>query len=132
MGIATPKALQNAVFFTVGKMFSLRGGVELRKVKTSQIKRETNSDRYTYIENVSKTNNGTFKQLHIHKVVPLFRCPELESKGRCPVQILDLYFNKLPPDAFENDIFFYHPLEKAPSDPVAPCASRKKIPLMRS
>lgn len=38
MGTTTPKALQNAAFYLVGKMFSLRGGVELRNVRISQIK----------------------------------------------------------------------------------------------
>ena len=32
MGTRTPRALQNAVFYVVGKMFSLRGGVEMRQV----------------------------------------------------------------------------------------------------
>ena len=34
----SPKALQNAVFYTVGKVFSLRGGVEMHHFGTSQIK----------------------------------------------------------------------------------------------
>ena len=33
MGTTTPRALQNAAFFIVGKMFSLRGGQELRELK---------------------------------------------------------------------------------------------------
>ena len=43
------------------KLYSLRGGAELRNVMTSQIKRETNPDKYYYMENVPKNNNGTFK-----------------------------------------------------------------------
>ena len=39
MGTRTPRAVQNAVFYVVGKMFSLRGGVEMRQVKISQIRR---------------------------------------------------------------------------------------------
>lgn len=53
----------------VGKMFSLRGGVELRNVNTSQIKIELNPDRYVYTENVAKNGNGTFKPLHIKNKV---------------------------------------------------------------
>ena len=45
MGMKTLKALQNAAFFIVGKMFCLRGGVELRELKPSHIKRHTNPDR---------------------------------------------------------------------------------------
>ena len=63
MGTKTPKALQNVAFFIVGKMFCYCGGVELRELNSSQIKRHTNPDRYTYSENVSKNRNGTFKQL---------------------------------------------------------------------
>ncbi len=33
MGTATPKSLQNAAFYIAGKMFSLRGGAELRNLK---------------------------------------------------------------------------------------------------
>ena len=41
MGTANPKALQNAVFFTVGKMFSLRGGA-LRAIKRFSLLRWSN------------------------------------------------------------------------------------------
>ena len=37
MGVNDPKALQNAVFYTVGKMLCLRGGVEHRALKLSQL-----------------------------------------------------------------------------------------------
>ena len=37
MGESTPKALQNAAFFVVGKMFSLRGGAEHRNLKISHV-----------------------------------------------------------------------------------------------
>ena len=53
MGMKTPKALQNAAFFIVGKMFCLRDGVELRELKPSQVQRHMNPDRYIYSENVS-------------------------------------------------------------------------------
>ena len=78
MGTITPKALQNAAFYTVGgRMFSHCGGVEMRSLKNSQVQRYTNPYRYVYTELVSKTSNGTFKNLHIaNKTVPLFACPE--------------------------------------------------------
>ena len=38
MGMKCPISLQNAVFYMVGKMFSLHGGgVEMRQIKISQI-----------------------------------------------------------------------------------------------
>ena len=55
MGTTTPRALQNAAFFIVGEMFSLRGGQELRELKLSQVVRHDNPDRYEYTEHVSKT-----------------------------------------------------------------------------
>ena len=74
MGTTTPRALQSAAFFIVGKMFSLRGGQELRELKLSQVVRHDNPDRYEYTEHVSKTRNGTFKKLHVQsKVVSLYR-----------------------------------------------------------
>ena len=64
LGISSPRSLQNAVFYSVAKVFSLRGGVEMRSLSISQIKRFQDPDRYVYTENVSKTNSGTFKKLH--------------------------------------------------------------------
>ena len=74
MGTMTPKSLQNAVFYIVGKMFSLRGGVEMRHIKISQIKRCSDPDRYDYNELVFKTNSGTFRKLNVtSKVVPVLK-----------------------------------------------------------
>ena len=110
MGTNTPKALQNVVFYMVGKMFSLHGGIEMRQIKISQVKRCTDPDRYVYTELVSKTNSGMFKKLHVtSKVVPMFA--SAEAGERCLVQILDLYYSKLPPEAFENDVFLSGPLK---------------------
>ena len=115
----TPKALQNAAFFMVVKMFSLRGGVELRHLRPSQVRRHTNPDRYMYTKNVSKTCNGTIKHLHVpNKIVPLFRSPE--AGERCPVYILDIYYSKLPKEAVANDVFFFRPLEEVPIDSASP------------
>lgn len=100
-------------------MFSLRGGVEMRQIKISQVKRCTNPDRYVYTELVSKTNSGTLKKLHVtSKVVPIFA--SAEAGERCPVQILDLYYSKLPPQAIESDIFFVRPLDNIPTDRTKP------------
>ena len=126
MGTKTPKALQNAAFFIVGKMFCLHGGVELRDLKPSQVQRHRNPDRYIYSENVSKNRNGTFKQLNIaNKVVPLFSCPE--AGEHCPVRILDMYFCKLPKESVTKDIFFFRPLEKTPSDPTSSWYSNQPV-----
>ena len=65
MGLITPTVLQNAAFFIVVKMRSLHGGVEHRNLKLSQLKRYQQPDHYVYHENVSKTNDGSFKKLRI-------------------------------------------------------------------
>ena len=65
MGVSTHRYLQNAAFFVVGKMFSLRGGVEHRNLKLSQLTHNHDPDHYVYQYNVSKTNSGSFKKLRI-------------------------------------------------------------------
>ena len=66
------KALQNAVFYIVGKQFSLRGGAELRNLKRSQIVRFHNPERYVYHEHDSKNSNSSFRKLSVNsKVVSL-------------------------------------------------------------
>lgn len=119
MSLNNPASLQNAVFYTVGKMFCLRGGMEHRSLKISQFIRLTDPDHYIYHENTSKNRNGSFKQLHIKpKVVPLYAVPE--AGDRCPVNILDTYIDKLPKDAFKKDLFYVRPLAKLPCDENQP------------
>ena len=109
LDIATPRGLLNAVFYTIGKSFCLRGGQEHRSLKISQLKRM--EDHYVYYENVSKNCNGSFRKLHVKsKVVPLYSVPE--AGERCPVKILDKYISRLPQDALLEDIFYLRPLEK--------------------
>jgi hypothetical protein len=89
LGVADPKSLQNAVFYTLGKMLCLRGGMEHRLLKLSQLERRRQPDHYVYSENVSKNRNGSFKQLHVKsKTVPVYACPHAGVK--CPVYLLDL------------------------------------------
>ena len=72
-----------------------------------------------YTENLSKTNSSTFRQLSVpNKVVPVHSCPE--AGEQCALYLLNLYLSKLPQEAFINDIFYLHPLEKTPSDSNTP------------
>ena len=124
--MSNPKALQNAVFFAVGKMLCLRGGVEHRALTLSQLERRTQPDHFVYTENVSKNRNGSFKQLHVKsKTVPVYTCPEAGVK--CPVHLLDLYISKLPPKAVEDDIFYARPLETTPPDSSSPWYSATPV-----
>ena len=119
LGTTSHQSLQNAAFYVVGKMFSLRGGMEHHTLKLSQLQRITDPERYVYYENVSKHRNGFFKQIHLtKKVVPVYAC--LEEGEKCPVFILDEYIGKYPPLAVSKYLFYVRPLQNIPSDPTAP------------
>ena len=119
LGTSSPQTLQDAKFYMVGKAFGFRLGTEMRSLAISQIERFRDPDRYFYMENMSKTNSGTFKKLHIStKVVPVFACPQ--AGERCTVYLLDLNLSKLPQEAFTQDAFYLCSLEKMSSDPHHP------------
>ena len=117
LGKDTPKQLLNTVFFYVGKVFCLRGGVEQRGLKVSQFQRRYSPDHYVYVENGSKNNSCANLKVQ-NKVVPVYSNPECES--RCVVSLLDKYILKLPPLAFEKDVFYMRPKSTTPSIPDSP------------
>ena len=126
LGTNTPKSLQNAVFYTVGKVFCLRSGKEHRDVKTSQFQRKSDPNCYVYTEHTSKNRNGTFQQLHIkNKIVPVCACPE--AGEQCPVYSMDFYLSKLPKEAYRHDLFYVRPLESTPTDPTNPWYSSQPV-----
>ena len=105
-----PDKLQKAVFFYIGKVCCLRGGEEQRQLKLSQFVRCSNPDRYVYTEHGSKNRNGGFYQLHVdNKTVQILR--NSEAGKRCLFSLLELYMEKLPPEAKKNDIFYCRPLQ---------------------
>ena len=107
----TPKGLLRAVFFLNGIGFCLRGGEEHRNLKISQLKRENDPPKYVYTELASKNRAGGLAQLRVkNKSVSIFAAPE--AGDRCHVFLLDLYFSKLPKEAFERDIFYLQPISK--------------------
>ena len=112
--IATPKGLQNAVFFYAGKHFCLRGGEEQRGLSPAQFIRTSNPDGYKYIEHGSKNRSGGLGLLNIeNKCVPCVALPE--NRPRCLVFLLDLYLSKLPNFAFDKGIFYCRPKQNCPS-----------------
>ena len=120
----TPQGLLNCVFFLNGKNFCLRGGLEHRDLKLSQLQREVvkvkdkHLVRYTYIEHGSKNRSGGLKQLkQENKVVHQY---ESENINRCHVLILDKYISKLPREAKEKDIFYVKPKAFLLTDHVQP------------
>ena len=73
-------------------------------MKPSQFVRCVDPDRYVYTEHGSKNRNGGFYQLHVdNKRVEILKNPE--AGRRCLVSLLDLYLEKLPPEAKEKGIF---------------------------
>lgn len=88
-----------------------KGGEEQRQLKPSQFARCVDPDRYVYTEHGSKNRNGGFYQLHVdNKRVEILKNPEA-GRHRCLVSLLDLYLEKLPPEAKEKDIFYCRPLQ---------------------
>ena len=122
MSASSARGLLNAVFFLNGKNFALRGGIEHRCLKLSQIVRNTSPEGkicYTYTENCSKNRAGGFNQLNVpNKVVHQYQ--NLQAGERCHVFILDKYLSKLPANAADNDIFYLRPAVTTPVDVQTP------------
>ena len=122
LSASTPRGLLNAVFFLNGKNFALRGGAEHRCLKVSQIVSNLSPEgklRYTYTENCSKNRAGGFNQLNVpNKVVHSYE--DLEAGERCHVYILNKYISKIPPSAYDQDIFYLRPVSKMPTTDTAP------------
>ena len=120
---STPKGLQRAVFYYVGKCFCIRGGQEQRSLGPSNFKfsAKPNDDPYlvTYIEHGSKNRSGGVNQLRLeNKEVPFYAI--VENVPACVVFLLDMYLKMLPKFAFENDILYLRPKSSAPSNPDVP------------
>lgn len=117
LGLDTPRALLNAVFYYSGKNFCLRGGQEHRDLKISQFTRE--HDHYIYTENSSKNRQGGWAQLRLeNKRVKIYA--NTKAGDRCLVYILDRYISKLPVQAKERDFFYARPLIAVPFDQKKP------------
>ena len=91
--------------------------MEQRGLKVSQFQRRYNPDHYVYVENGSKNNSGANLKIQ-NKVVPVYA--NADSGSRCVVALLDKYLSKLPPVAFEKDIFYMKPKTATPSDADSP------------
>ena len=67
--------------------------------------RFSSPDHYVYTENSSKNRSGGLAQLRVsNKVVPAYSMTD--AGERCHVHILDTYYSKLPPNAFNRDNFY--------------------------
>ena len=109
LGVKTPEALLNAVFFYNGMFLILCGGEEHRKLKLSQFKFSTMSDPkhpgdtitcVIYTEHGLKNRPGGTHQLNLdNKEVVHYSCAA--AGERCYVSLLQLYISKLPASAIE-------------------------------
>ena len=96
LGVDTPCALLNAVFYYNGRGLCLRGGQEHRSLKLSQIVLCDDPPHYVYTENGSKNRNGGINQRRVeNKVVPVFPSPE--SGVRCHFTLLKKYISSCHP-----------------------------------
>lgn len=120
MGVHSPKALFNAVFFANGKNLCLRGGREHHNLKLSQFefgsvdKNGKSLNFVCYTEFGSKNRSGSYRDKADNKVVEHFADESLGEK--CFVHLLQLYCSKLPPDAFQKGSFYWHAKQKTPLD----------------
>ena len=124
LGCETPKALVRSVFFLNGKNLCLRGGQEHRDLRMLQFVREV--DHWKYIEAGSKNFRGGIADLRReNKVVRQYPCSALGK--RCHVYLLDLYMERLPPEAKEKNAFYFTPLQIYPPDKGKPWFSAMPI-----
>ena len=110
----------------------LRGGQEHKDLKFSQVKRKTVKINgtikvcYEYTEYGSKNRSGGLKQLKMeNKVVVQYE--DRNAGERCHVDILDLYFLKVPKEVMKTDTFYLQPLQRCPSDPTKPWFSKQPM-----
>ena len=88
-------------------------------MRLSQFVPSSQPDCYTYVENGSKNNCGTNPK-QANKVVPVYGVSE--SRPRCLRYLLDKYFERLPPKAYELNVFYLHPKKKfEPNSPWYDC-----------
>ena len=117
----TPQELLNAVFYYNGVILALRGGDEHNVLKLSQmvIKAVQDPDDpskeidcLVYMEHGSKNRLGNSKQVNLeNKVVTQFS--KLKLGDKCHVQLVKKYISKLPPIAFQKDVFYWRPKRRA-------------------
>ena len=122
LGLSSPRALLNAIFFLNGKTLCLRGGREHRALKLSQFTFGTDDggDYVVYTENGSKNRSGSYKDKpDDNKVIKHYADSSLGEK--CYYRVLKLYTSKLPPKTQEDPeaVFYWKPKEKVPLDATA-------------
>ncbi|XP_069765884.1 activating transcription factor 7-interacting protein 1-like isoform X2 [Narcine bancroftii] len=103
LGLHTPLALVNKVWFDLQLHFSKRGREILRDLPPDAfvINQDPNGRRYAMLK-------YTRKSRHHEDPLKLGRMYDMPGDANCPVTSLELYISKLPPDP---PAFYLHPLK---------------------
>ena len=109
LGSHTPELLRDTILFVFGNCFALRAGQEHRnlRMKNSQLSLptdESGAEYLQYVEDLSKSNNGSLAHLRIkNKVVRAYE--NVEKQERCPCLLYtspsprDLSTSRMPSSA---------------------------------
>ena len=121
LGVTSPTALLNAVFFMNGKILCLRGR-EHKTLKVSQFTFgiDEGGEYVVYTESGSKNRSGSYKDNGDNKVVKHYGDPGLGE--RCYFFVLKFYLSKLTPKVLDdpNAVFYWKAKEKTPLDSDVP------------
>ncbi|XP_043535761.1 activating transcription factor 7-interacting protein 1-like isoform X3 [Chiloscyllium plagiosum] len=106
LGLHTPLALVNKVWFDLQLHFAKRGREILRDLPPDAfaIKRDPNGRRYAVLKYTGKSRSR-------EDPLKLGRMYDMPGDVNCPVTSLELYISKLPPDP---PAFYLHPLKLTP------------------
>ena len=105
IGFHSPEALLNAIFFYNGKNFCLRGIVEHKDLRFSQINPLTYPPSIQYCEHGSKNNQGgLLEQSLTVKSVTINAVP---GSNRCHYKIFQSYLARVPPKVVDENQKFY-------------------------
>ena len=105
VGIHSPEALLNAMFFYNGKNFCLRGVSEQQELRFNQIHMLRKPRSIQYCEHGSKNNQGGLQEQRLTvKSVTINAVPGSQC---CHVRIFQAYISHIPPSAIEQNQKFY-------------------------
>ena len=110
----TPKGLLRAVYYLNAKNFRIFGANAHRTLKLSQIKRQLSPQRYVYTPSATDLGteqSGVMLMMKKKNKDTIVVNSSVEKGNRCHVRVLDVYLQKIPPEAFERDVFYLQPIK---------------------
>ena len=112
LSIDTPDALLKALFVLNAKSFGLHSAEHQGRLKLSYLKRMTDPLRYVYREQPAEAVSvSSMSRAKADKTVHALAGAQ-DAGNLCPVHVLDFYLKKIPPEAFEKDVFYLHPVKE--------------------